>query len=100
MPTILRRRPLHVRARRFLPGSSGAPPSGHRVVIQGLGSLLLLAQGYASATAPTVTFGLITQGLGTDGLITQGYAPAVVVPPVVTQGLGTGLLITQGYGAP
>lgn len=103
MPTIIRRRPPRIRMRRFLPSLAGGGPgpSGHRVIVQGLGSLFLLTQGYECAAAPSLGGGLITQGLGTGLLVTQGYSTATVAAQaVVLQGLGTGRLITQGYGAP
>lgn len=73
------------------------------VVGQGLGSLLLIAQGYSSAVS-SASHKVVIQGLGSLLLAAQGYSSAIPVPPVstankiVVQGARSKLFTTQGYG--
>jgi hypothetical protein len=77
--------------------SSSVTPTGDSiqgVIVQGFGSDLYIAQGYAAAEETGIT-GIIVQGFGSDLLMTQGYAAGEFA--IVLQGFGSDRLMTQGY---
>lgn len=56
--------------------------TGHYLTPMPMGSAFILA---AESVSPTISTGsIITQGLGTPLLITQGYSAAVVRLPLIT----------------